>query len=440
MKRFLPLIPILAAMAGCSAEKSADSRPAWLEPDSAAAIADRIASDFSLPYADGEQQIIEQYPGMTAADVRLAADSGYIETRIIDGAEMMHRKAVRNFGLLSPAHRIDWTCRGSQASEARLSYAQAVASAKDGKLKRRYKVRFSIDVPYHPELQGDTLRAWLPFPMETDRQTNVQLLSTSQSDYTLSPEGSEHSTLFFSAPVDTAGNKFEYVAEFTAVASYFAPEKILAEMKPYNVDSDLYKQYTATGEQHIIRLDSLAHAIVGTETNPFKQSELVYNYIVHNYPWAGALEYSTIPCIPQYVVESRHGDCGQVSLLYISLMRTLGVPARWESGWMLHPGEKNLHDWAEVYYEGIGWVPVDASFGRYTASSNPAVRNFYSSGIDDYRLVANKGVGKPFHPAKKYVRSETVDSQLGEVECSAGNLFYPAWDQTLEILSSNPID
>lgn len=140
------------------------------------------------------------------------------------------------------------------------------------------------------------------------------------------------------------------------------------------------------------------------------------------------------------MIAERHGDCGQVSLLYISLMRTLGVPARWESGWMLHPGEKNLHDWAETYYEGVGWVPVDVSFGRMTNNDDKRIRNFYSTGIDSHRLIANKGVGMPFYPAKKYVRSETVDAQMGEVECSRGNLFYPAWDQHLEILSQKPVN
>ena len=128
-----------------------------------------------------------------------------------------------------------------------------------------------------------------------------------------------------------------------------------------------------------------------------------------------------------------------MSLLYISLMRTLGVPARWESGWMLHPGEKNLHDWAEVYFEGVGWLPVDVSFGRYTTSSDPAVQGFYSHGIDAHRFATNRGVCGALYPAKRYVRSETVDFQMGEVECSKGNLFYPGWNQTLKLIDVHPV-
>ncbi|MGM9861082.1 MAG: transglutaminase family protein, partial [Muribaculaceae bacterium] len=229
------------------------------------------------------------------------------------------------------------------------------------------------------------------------------------------------------------------IPTFVNHGEYFSPQRIIRDMLPYDTEGALYKRYTAFEAPHIVRLDSLAHAIVGKETNAFKQSEMVYDYIVHRYPWAGAREYSTIPCIPKYVIEERHGDCGQVSLLYISLMRSLGVPARWESGWMLHPGDKNLHDWAEVYFEGVGWVPVDVSFGRFTPADDPAAVNFYSTGMDAHRLAANKGVCGQFYPPKKFVRSETVDAQMGEVECSRGNVFYTYWDQELEIIDIHPI-
>ena len=120
-------------------------------------------------------------------------------------------------------------------------------------------------------------------------------------------------------------------------------------------------------------------------------------------------------------------------------MRSLGVPARWESGWMLHPGELNLHDWAEVYYEGIGWLPVDVSFGRYTTSDNKDITGFYSHGIDAHRFAANKAVGSEFFPPKRFVRSETVDFQTGEVESKKGNLYYPAWKYRMELIDVTPV-
>lgn len=437
------LLPLV--LCACQ-HKSADSQanPVWLESDSVQAIESRIARDYSLTFDEGAAKIIEAHPELNADSVREFAKRHLVEVRVIDGQERMFRKSPRNLDLLHPAYRGEWTHRGATADASRHAYADSVLKCIDGQMAEggahRVKIRFNIDVPYHPELEGDTLRVWMPYPCETDRQCDVELVSAGQPDYIISsPEQSVHSSIYMEQPVSPDGNHFEYVAEFTGKGAYFSPDYILANMKPYDKDGDIYRRYTAMQAPHIMRLDSLASAIVGNETNPLRQSQLVFDYIIKNYPWAGAREYSTIPCIPEYVLAEGHGDCGQVSLLYISLMRTLGVPARWESGWMLHPGEKNLHDWAETYYEGIGWVPVDVSFGRMSTSDNPRIRDFFVTGIDAHRLVANKGVNSAFYPAKKYVRSETVDAQMGEVETTQGNLFYPAWDQQLEILSQNPI-
>lgn len=427
--------------------RTADTEiPQWLEQDSAQAIHQRLLHDFPVTFEEGAREIIEKYPGTTIDSVRAYVERKYIETMEIDGQERMFRKAVRNLGLLNPAFNGGWKHRGYNASPQRIAYADSVIRYIKGQLPdggaHRVKIRFSIDVPYSDILDGDTLRAWLPYPIESERQSDVKLLSTFPEENIVSrPDQSVHRTVYLQQPMaegDTA--HFEYVAEFTTHGKYFSPESIKEKLKPYNKDSETYRKYTAFDGPHYVRLDSLAKKIAGDEKNPYTQSELVYDYIINHYPWAGAREYSTIPCMPEYVVTEGHGDCGQVALLYISLMRTLGVPARWESGWMLHPGEKNYHDWAEVYYEGVGWVPVDVSFGRYTTSPDPAIQKFYSTGIDSYRMATNTGVGGAFFPAKRYIRSETVDSQAGEVECSKGNMFYPAWDQTLEILSVEPVN
>lgn len=438
-----------AVLSACSTQSDstavADGLPAWLEPDSATAIHQRLLRDFPVTFDEGAAEIIAKYPQYNIDDIRDMVQKHYIETMVIDGQERMFRKALRNVALLNPDLNEGWKHRGWDASPQRMSYADSVIRYTAGTLPdggaHRVALRFKIDVPYDSCLAGDTLRVWMPYPIESARQSDIKLLGTSHQDYVIStPQQSAHRTIYMSAPVaDGDTTHFEYSVEFTTAGQYFSPYSILADLKPYDKQSAEYKKYTSFDGPHYARLDSLAKVIVGDETNPYKQSERVYDYIIQHYPWAGAREYSTIPCIPQYVVDERHGDCGQVALLYISLMRTLGVPARWESGWMLHPGEKNLHDWAEVYFEGVGWVPVDVSFGRYTSSDSADIQKFYSTGIDSYRFAANTGVGEAFFPAKRYMRSETVDSQMGEVECSKGNLFYPGWDQNLEIITIKPV-
>ena len=444
MRQILLLLPLLFGACSPKSQPIAENSPSWLEADSAAAIESRLAADFSLSFDSAASLVRQRHPELSDSDILSFIDKKYMEAKTINGEMRIHRKSPRNLELLNPDYNGGWKLRGASASDARISYVDSVIKWSEGKnaLGGAHEVvyRFTIDVPYHEALRGDTLRVWMPLAHVSERQPVVKILSTYPEEFIAStPEQSVHSTVYMQQPVAEGDTThFECVVAYEARGQYFTPDFIRANIKDYDRDSEVYKKYTAFEAPHIINLDTLARQIVGDETNPYKSSELVYDYIINRYPWAGAREYSTISCIPAYVVREGHGDCGQVGLLYISLMRSLGIPARWESGWMIHPGEKNLHDWAEVYFEGVGWVPVDVSFGRYVNSGDKAIEKFYSTGMDAHRLASNLGVCGALYPPKKFVRSETVDFQLGEVESTKGNLFYPAWDLHMELISVTP--
>lgn len=441
---------LLLLAVGCNISSlhiSAENYPVWLETDSSLAIESRIKSDFSLTLKEGLEKISNLYNSIDINDYRTFINNHYIETKVIDGVEMMHRKSPSNFKLLNPVLRCNWNGRGSNPDKEDVEMVKSILSSSKGigdiVEGKRIKYRFSISVPKHDFLIGDTLKVWMPVPIESARQKNVVIHSISHQNYVISKgSNSEHNTIYIEYPINEVTNDtiiFEYVGEYDTHGQYFSSEFIVNNIKPYNKYSDTYKKYTDTTHKHIIDCKSLADSIVGDEKCPYRQSELIYEFISQTYPWAGAREYSTIECLPQYVLDEKHGDCGQVSLLYISLMRSLGIPARWESGWMLHPWSENLHDWAEVYFEGVGWVPVDVSFGRYVNSKDEKERNFFSTGMDCYRFATNTGICSQLYPTKKFTRSETVDFQLGEVECSKGNLFYPGWSKKLDVLSIEEI-
>ena len=94
---------------------------------------------------------------------------------------------------------------------------------------------------------------------------------------------------------------------------------------------------------------------------------------------------------------------------------------------MKNSGSCGMHDWGEIYYEGIGWVPIDMSYGKMK-SDDPVVRDIYKSGLDQYRLVINDSIGRPLFIPKKYFRSEPVDLQAGEIETKDGNLYFNKWN------------
>jgi transglutaminase-like putative cysteine protease len=179
--------------------------------------------------------------------------------------------------------------------------------------------------------------------------------------------------------------------------------------------------------------------IVGTETNPYRIAQKLFA-AVDRIPWGGAREYSTISNIGDYALHAGHADCGQQTLLLITLLRLNGIPARWQSGMVYSDGAyDNLHDWGWLYLAPYGWVPMDVTFGVLD-DPDPRIANFYLGSLDAYRIAFNDDYGRPFVPAKRFDRSETVDLQRGEAEWRGGNLYFDQWDYGFkaQVLSPTP--
>ena len=411
--------------------------------DSLKTIMERIRKDFNMTPEQGVALIREKMPNVTDAQIANWKSTRKLEVMEIDGREWWFRKSVRNLWLLGDEFaQINEEERKETYQTRRRYFLQAMRSAPDRwgvRNWQRANITFTLDVDADAVPAGETLRVWMPFPYENMRQRNINYVEGNHPA-TMST-GSKHHTVYMEA-VAEAGKPthFEFTFTYEVGERHIAQQDLRAMVEPYNVESELYKTYTASEAPHMIITDEmrqLAQNIVGDEENPVMQAYMVYQWISRTFPWAGAREYSTLANIPQYVLDNKHGDCGQVTLLYITLVRALGIPARWESGWMLHPGEVNWHDWGETFFQGVGWVPTDQSFGR--SSIDTPMDAYYATGIDVYRMATNEGVGDQLSPPKTYIRSETVDFQPGEVEWRGGNLYYDKWHSHLEVNGITPV-
>jgi transglutaminase-like putative cysteine protease len=66
----------------------------------------------------------------------------------------------------------------------------------------------------------------------------------------------------------------------------------------------------------------------------------------------------------------REGACRDLAVLLVDLCRSMGLAARFVSGYKFDPGSKDaqdLHAWMEVYLPGAGWRGYDPSLGLATA-------------------------------------------------------------------------
>jgi transglutaminase-like putative cysteine protease len=80
------------------------------------------------------------------------------------------------------------------------------------------------------------------------------------------------------------------------------------------------------------------------------------------------------PMTPEETLETRTGACRDTAMLYVAACRSLGLAARFVSGYSMHHppevSEHELHAWAEVYVPGGGWRPYDPSLGLAVADGH----------------------------------------------------------------------
>lgn len=383
----------------------------------------------------------ESIADVSADDLERWRVAGQVQYRVIDGQVCYFGREPANlFRFCEEAKRRRHEASASQPAwklEDHLARVIAAAEreAKADVLPIRHRVRYTLTIsPNAPHLKpGATVRVWLPFPHECgSRQSGVKLLETSPRHTLLAPDSAPQRTVYFEqrlSAVPSAPLVFEESFEFTSCAYY--PD--LDEKRARPLPADWAGGCLAQRPPHILftpHVRETVARVVGDETNPLIKARKLFHFVTDNIAYCAEEEYSTIPSLSEKCLTSRRGDCGVQSMLFITLCRAAGIPARWQSGWETKRIGFDMHDWCEIHLSPWGWLPCDPSYG-IRPSDDPKVREFYFGHQDSYRMVVNLDYGSALVPAKPSLRSEPLDFQRGEVEIDGHNLYYPHWDYDL---------
>ena len=110
-----------------------------------------------------------------------------------------------------------------------------------------------------------------------------------------------------------------------------------------------------------------AYKIIGAETDLYKIVFEIADWTKNNIKYDLNTLTAEVVQKSSWVLQNREGVCDEMTNLFISFLRSVGIPARFVSGMVYTNVDHQWgpHGWAEVYFPGYGWVPFDVTFGQY---------------------------------------------------------------------------
>ena len=384
-----------------------------------------------LNYTKTKEDILEgiqkRIPDFTMEEVDQCILEGKLEWIFIDGKEMFMGNTVYNLFRQNP----DIWARTKDGDSANYTLLDEVLNHvhKDGTMKAHIHIRHQLQLNDEMVEPGKPLRVYLPVPLERQQITNLKINSISPQPLRMPQEGDVQPAAYFEETAEygqvfSVEYEFDNVTRYTdlALADFDAVAAAAAEGYPEEV-----LPYLEERGPHILftpYLRALAAELIGEETNPLKIARIFYDYITCKLSYSFVRDYASLDSIAEHLAVNRKGDCGVMAILFITLCRIAGIPARWQSGLDAEPNDVGEHDWAQFYVPSIGWVYCDPSFGRSCRLRNlETLWNFYFGNLDPYRIPLNCDMQYDFVPAKKFIRFDPTDSQAGEIEYEDGGIY-----------------
>jgi len=409
----------------------------------------RIRHDYAWTTDDLFTHIVKSVRDVTRAEFDRWVSESRFDKLKIDGVDRFVDVSVSNLFFRYPElknRRLDGKNTVAE-QQGRLELARAITKAarEAGSpyvLPHHFRNTMTVTVSPDAAPNGDIIRVWLPIPRQYPYQDEFSIISSSSPIKELADASSPIRSAYLEQPAQTGQPTiFQIDYSYTRSGVSFALDP--AKVRPADLNDPELKKYTVEAP-HVVftpAIMSLAHEAASGATNPLVQAQAYFDWITANVKYSFAREYSTLTNISDYCLSHRYGDCGQEALLFITLCRSQGIPARWQSGWDMFPDAHDIHDWAEIYLAPYGWVPVDPWAGLFAAQQCDALtpaerrelRDFYFGGLDPYRMAANGDHSQPLQPPKQTVRSDDVDFQRGELESGDNNIYFDKYTYHLNV-------
>ena len=108
---------------------------------------------------------------------------------------------------------------------------------------------------------------------------------------------------------------------------------------------------------------NLANKIIGQENDPLNMGRLLWAWIFENIEKTPSI---TIPSAVD-VLRTKKGDCNEHTVLFTALARSVGLPARINTGLVYRDKYFYYHAWPEIF--AGRWIAIDPTLGQFPADA-----------------------------------------------------------------------
>lgn len=295
---------------------------------------------------------------------------------------------------------------------------------------RRFKVKASMKLRDENFKKGMFIRAHLPIPCECDEQSDIKIEEVYPAGGSIAPINAPQRTVCWEENMEE-NHEFYVVYSYVYKSVYKDSEKIIPDKKQPDF-------FTEEKPPHIVftpYIKELVNTLSEDADNNLEKARRFYDFITLNMKYNFMPAYFSLENIAENCARNFSGDCGVFALLFLTMCRCAGIPARWESGLDTEPQFCGGHDWIKFYIAPYGWLFADTSYGvAANRIENEERRKFYFGNLEPFRTVINSDFQEEFTVAKTHWRADPYDNQVGEMETTEKGFAYNEFDRNKETL------
>ncbi|MDF1566466.1 MAG: transglutaminase domain-containing protein [Spirochaetaceae bacterium] len=257
----------------------------------------------------------------------------------------------------------------------------------------QWSLRQELSVDRIGAFPGNSLYVYLPAPQSGPGQKNSAVMEPVDSSGYVKMRNEGHLSLY--RLDELAPGERRLISRQIVVTTYPVRYRVSpGELVPY--DPRHPEIAASLGGDDRINPDLVAGSaarVAGGARDDWTKSRAVYDAVMNWLDWQEDLSFESI----EDVLAASAADSAGYAYLFCSLARAVDVPARPVGGIVVTSDRKTQEWWwAEIWIQGLGWVPVDPAAGDGAGNFSTDFRDedsgdAYFGGLDGRHIAFSRG-------------------------------------------------